>query len=77
MKTLTATAAESETDADADAEHGVAEAAVELHSAVSLSEIVAARLRINGSVARTPCVESWPGALRSRRSGRGVSSFAR
>ncbi|MEI9896584.1 MAG: pyridoxal-phosphate dependent enzyme [Chthoniobacter sp.] len=29
-----------------------------LHATVSLSEIVAARLRINGSVARTPCVES-------------------
>src|SRR5271154_4045180 len=28
------------------------------HSTVSLSEIVAARLRLNGSVARTPCVES-------------------
>ncbi|MEP6670613.1 MAG: threonine ammonia-lyase [Chthoniobacter sp.] len=31
---------------------------VESPSAVSLSEIVAARLRINGSVARTPCGES-------------------
>src|ERR1700744_4438974 len=28
------------------------------HATVSLSEIVAARLRINGSVTRTPCVES-------------------
>src|SRR5882757_9941066 len=58
MKTLTATVTESETDADADVESNVAAAAVELHSAVSLSEIVAARLRINGSVVRTPCVES-------------------
>src|SRR5580698_7702953 len=33
-------------------------ASAESPSAVSLSEIVAARLRINGSVARTPCVES-------------------
>jgi threonine dehydratase len=42
--------------AEPESEPAPAEAAS--HATVSLSEIVAARLRINGSVTRTPCVES-------------------